>query len=59
MINKLDFAIDKICSRKIYDIDLPDLDHIDFKECKSKEVTKGWIHQYSNTGLDNLKRKTL
>jgi hypothetical protein len=55
-IVQLTYAIDKISSREIYDIDKPFLDNLDLNESRShSSVTKGWIHEYSNMGLDILR----
>lgn len=55
-IAQLNYAIDKISSRSIYEIDMPFLDSLDLHESRTHaSVTKGWIHEFSTMGLDILR----
>ena len=58
MLDKINYAIDKIGSRTIFDIDHPILDTLDLHE-RGKNVTKGWIHEHSRLGLDLLRDQYL
>ncbi len=56
MITQLNYAIEKISARSIYEIDLPFLDSLDLHESRAHaSVTKGWIHEFSSMGLDILR----
>ena len=49
LVSQKDYAIDQIGSGTIRDIDLPDIEHLDYEECKSKELNHGLIHEYLKT----------
>lgn len=55
-IAQLNYAIDKISSRAIYEIEKPFLDTLDLHDSlQHAAVTKGWIHEFSSMGLDILR----
>ena len=54
IIAQLNYSIDKISSRQIYEIDQPFLDSLDLHESR-QSVTKGWIHEFSSMRLDILR----
>ena len=55
-IAQLNYAIDKISSRSIYEIDMPFLDSLDLHESRTHaSVSKGWITQFSTVELDVLR----
>ena len=55
-IASLNYAIDKISSRSIYEIDMPFLDSLDLHDSRTHaSVTKGWLHEFSSVGLDILR----
>lgn len=59
-IAQLNYAIDKISTRTIYEIDMPFLDSLDLNESRTQaSVAKGWIHQFSTMGLDILREISL
>jgi len=57
-LEKINYAIAKIGSRTIFDIDHPILDTLDLHE-RTKSVAKGWIHEHSRLGLDLLRDQYL
>ena len=55
-IAQLNYAIEKIGSRSIYEIDKPFIDTLDLHESKAHlSVTRGWIHEFSTMGLEILR----
>ena len=55
-IAQLNYAIDMIGSRSIYEIDKPFIDTLDLHESKAHvSVTRGWIHEFSTMGLEILR----
>ena len=55
-IAQLNYAIEKIGSRSIYDIDKPFIDTLDLHDSRAHvSVTRGWIHEFSTMGLDILR----
>ena len=55
-IAQLNYAIEKIGSRSIYEIDKPFIDTLDLHESKAHvSITRGWIHEFSTMGLEILR----
>jgi hypothetical protein len=55
-IASLNYAIEKISSRSIYEIDQPFLDTLDLHESRVHvSVSKGWIHEFSTIGQEILR----
>ena len=52
----MNYAIEKIGSRSIYEIDKPFIDTLDLHESKAHvSITRGWIHEFSTMGLEILR----
>ena len=47
MIERINYAIDKISQRTIFDVDYPLLDSLDLAMQRRPSVTKGWLREYS------------
>ena len=47
MIGRINYAIDKIGQRTIFDVDYPLLDSLDLAMQRRPSVTKGWLREYS------------
>ena len=47
MIERLNYAIDKIGKRTIFDVDYPLLDSLDLAMQRRPSVTKGWLNEFS------------
>ena len=54
IVAQLNYSIDKISSRQIYEIDQQFLDSLDLHESRAS-VTKVWIHEFSTMRLDILR----
>ena len=47
MIERINYAIDKIGQRTIFDVDYPLLDSLDLAMQRRPSVTKGWLNEFS------------
>ena len=59
MIDRINYAIDKIGQRTIFDIDYPLLDSLDLAMQRRPSVTKGWLSEYSQLGLECLAQSSI
>ncbi len=59
LIERINYAIDKIGQRTIFDIDYPLLDSLDLALQRRPSLTKGWLNEYSNRGLEILRETSL
>ena len=59
MIERINYAIDKIGQRTIFDIDYPLLDSLDLAMQRRPSVTKGWLSEYSQLGLECLVQSSI
>ena len=55
MIERINYAIDKIGQRTIFEIDYPLLDSLDLALQRRPSMTTGWLNEFSNLGLEMLK----
>ena len=59
MIDKINYAIEKIGQRTLFDIDYPLMDSLDLALQRRPSMTTGWINEFSNLGLELLKENSL
>lgn len=59
IVEKINYAIDKIGQRTIFDIDYPLLDSLDLALQRRPSVTKGWLNEFSQMGLEILRETSL
>ena len=59
MIERINYAIDKISQRTIFDVDYPLLDSLDLAMQRRPSVTKGWLREYSQLGLECLAQSSI
>ena len=59
MIEKINYAIEKIGQRTLFDIDYPLMDSLDLALQRRPSMTTGWINEFSNLGLELLKENSL
>ena len=59
MIDKINYAIEKIGQRTLFDIDYPLMDSLDLALQKRPAMTTGWINEFSNLGLQLIKENAL
>ena len=59
MIEKINYAIEKIGQRTIFHIDFPLSNSLDLALTQKPSMTTGWINEFSNLGLDLLKENYL
>ena len=58
-MERINYAIDKIGQRTIFDIDYPLLDSLDLALQRRPSLTKGWLNQFSKMGLEILRETSL
>lgn len=59
MVERINYAIDKIGQRTIFDIDYPLIDSLDLAIQTRPSVTKGWLGEFSSMGLEILRETSL
>ena len=59
MIERIDYAIDKIGQRTIFDVDYPLLDSLDLAMQRRPSVTKGWVNEFSKLGMECLRESSI
>lgn len=59
IVQKINYAIDKIGQRTIFDIDYPLLDSLDLALQRRPSLTKGWLNEFSQMGLEILRETSL
>ena len=59
MIERINYAIDKIGQRTIFDVDYPLLDSLDLAMQRRPSVTKGWLNEFSQLGLECLRESSI
>ena len=59
MIERINYAIDKIGQRTIFDVDYPLLDSLDLAMQGRPSVTKGWLNEFSQLGLECLRESSI
>ena len=59
MVERINYAIDKISQRTIFDVDYPLLDSLDLAMQRRPSVTKGWLREYSQLGLECLAQSSI
>lgn len=59
MIDRINYAIDKIGQRTIFEIDYPLLDSLDLALQRRPSMTTGWLNEFSNLGLEMIKETYL
>ena len=58
-MERINYAIDKIGQRTIFDIDYPLLDSLDLALQRRPSLTKGWLNEFSKMGLEELRETSL
>ena len=58
-MERINYAIDKIGQRTIFDIDYPLLDSLDLALQRRPSLTKGWLNEFSQMGLELLRETSL
>lgn len=58
-MKRINYAVDKIGQRTIFDIDYPVLDSLDLALQRRPEMTKGWLGEFSNMGLEILRETSV
>ena len=58
-MERINYAIDKIGQRTIFDIDYPLLDSLDLALQRRPSLTKGWLNEFSSMGLELLRESSL
>ena len=59
MIERINYAIDKIGQRTIFDVDYPLLDSLDLAMQRRPSVTKGWLNEFSALGMECLRESSI
>ena len=59
MIERINYAIDKIGQRTIFDVDYPLLDSLDLAMQRRPSVTKGWLNEFSQLGMECLRESSI
>ena len=59
LVERINYAIDKIGQRTIFDIDYPLLDSLDLALQRRPSLTKGWLNEFSKMGLELLRETSL
>lgn len=59
MIERINYAIDKIGQRTIFDVDYPLLDSLDLAMQRRPSVTSGWLNEFSQLGLECLRESSI
>ena len=59
LITRINYAIEKIGQRTIFDIDYPLLDSLDLALQRRPSLTKGWLNEFSQMGLEILRETSL
>lgn len=61
IVERISYAIDKIGQRTIFDIDYPLMDSLDLalQRRPSNSITKGWLNEFSQMGLEILRETSL
>ena len=59
MIERINYAIDKIGQRTIFDVDYPLLDSLDLAMQRKPSITKGWLNEFSALGMECLRESSI
>ena len=59
MIERLNYAIDKIGKRTIFDVDYPLLDSLDLTMQRRPSISKGWVNEFSKLGMECLRESSI
>ena len=59
MVERINYAIEKIGQRTVFDLDYPLLDSLDFSTQRRPSVTKGWLNEFSQLGMECLRESSI